>query len=392
MSGHQKVADPVPAGHLDIHEQLQVVRKRWPDPTYDELSDALVRVGDGGRLERVLAFGDRPTSSAALVQTSLGRRFIKRYHTDVRVPAQLQAEHAFVAHLRSRGFATPAHLTAEDGSTAFSVGAWTYEVTAGATGEDRYRGCHTWSAPRPADAFGAGAALARLHGAAAGFDLAPRAPRDAQVSAFELFRPSSDGDSDFAVRWARWIDQRPVLAGYLRKRNVDPPVDFAAHLRFERSLAEVLDAQPGLWTHNDLHVSNLFFDGAAVTDTIDFGLANRTVPLYDLATTIERNAIPWLEITAGQAATINFDVAANIVDGYDSVSPLTRRQRAALVALLPIVQAEFALSAIEHQAGDERADIADWSYDIFFLEHTRWFETAAGAAALAGLRLALGLS
>ena len=53
-----------------------------------------------------------------------------------------------------------------------------------------------------------------------------------------------------------------------------------------------------LWTHNDLHASNLFWSDnsphARATAVIDFGLADRTNAVYDIAQAIERNIVEWL--------------------------------------------------------------------------------------------------
>ena len=52
-----------------------------------------------------------------------------------------------------------------------------------------------------------------------------------------------------------------------------------------------------LWTHNDWHASNLLWSSrephAEVASILDFGLSDRTSAVYDLATAIERNTIPW---------------------------------------------------------------------------------------------------
>ena len=55
-----------------------------------------------------------------------------------------------------------------------------------------------------------------------------------------------------------------------------------------------------LWTHNDLHPSNLFWSNAGrdaeVTAVIDFGLCDRTNAVHDLAHAIERSMVDWLAL------------------------------------------------------------------------------------------------
>ena len=53
-----------------------------------------------------------------------------------------------------------------------------------------------------------------------------------------------------------------------------------------------------LWTHNDRHASNLFWSDAGANArpvaVIDFGLADRTNAVHDLAHAIERNIVDGL--------------------------------------------------------------------------------------------------
>ena len=69
---------------------------------------------------------------------------------------------------------------------------------------------------------------------------------------------------------------------------------------FHAELLPLLPALTPLWTHNDLHASNLLWsdagDDAQATAIIDFGLADRTNAVHDLAHAIERNIVEWLEL------------------------------------------------------------------------------------------------
>ena len=61
-----------------------------------------------------------------------------------------------------------------------------------------------------------------------------------------------------------------------------------------------MPALPPLWTHNDLHASNLLWSDAGgdarAMAIIDFGLADRTNAVHDLAQAIERNIVEWITL------------------------------------------------------------------------------------------------
>ena len=116
-------------------------------------------------------------SAAGLIRRGGTDLFVKRHHIRVRTPAQLAVEHAFIGHLRARGIPAPAVLRATDGATATQHGDFVYEVHEVAGGLDLYRDAVSWT---PYTSLGharaAGAALARLHGAAERFPLPARSP------------------------------------------------------------------------------------------------------------------------------------------------------------------------------------------------------------------------
>jgi Ser/Thr protein kinase RdoA (MazF antagonist) len=152
-------------------------------------------------------------------------------------------------------------------------------------------------------------------------------------------------------------------------------------------IATDLAGEATVWTHGDLHVSNLCWSGAgddaAITDVLDVGLSAATFALFDLATAIERNAIAWLEIERGDIA--RHDLARGIVDGYRAIRPLHARELALLADLMPLVHIDFALSEVEYFEGiTGRRDHADVAYHTFLLGHARWFATEHGRAFLRG--------
>ncbi len=87
----------------------------------------------------------RPMSAAGLVRQAGGDVFVKRHDPRVRSAAQLAAEHAFIAHLRARGFPVPAVRRTRDGVSAVRSGGFVYEVHDVAAGIDLYRDAVSWS-------------------------------------------------------------------------------------------------------------------------------------------------------------------------------------------------------------------------------------------------------
>ncbi|MBU6247735.1 MAG: phosphotransferase [Xanthomonadaceae bacterium] len=355
----------------------------WPILTADELAGVLETVPAAGAPRRVLWHSPRPLSAACLVRAGGGDVFVKRHHRSVRSTAALTEEHAFLRHLQRRGLPVIEVLADRDGRTALAHGDWTYEVHTAARGEDLYRETISWQPPdRSAHAYTAGRMLARLHAASAGHAAAQRGTH-ILVARSEL---ATAADPVSALR--AQLPQRPALADYLAHR--DWPRDFERLFAPWRASQPALARQPRLWTHGDWHVSNLCWSGsgddAEVTCVLDFGLAACNFALFDLATAIERNAIAWLAIDAGNAAA-HPDIARALIAGYREVRPLGTDELHLLADLLPVVHVDFALSEVEYFHGITRsAHAADVAYDTFLLGHAAWFEGAPGRRLLAAIR------
>src|SRR5947208_2444764 len=111
-----------------------------------------------------------PLRAGALVLHGDATVFVKRHHVSVRAPEQLAAEHDFATHLRARGLPVPAVVRLADGRSVLRRGDFCYEVHQLAGGVDLYRDAVSWSPYASlGHAYAAGAALARLHLAAADF-------------------------------------------------------------------------------------------------------------------------------------------------------------------------------------------------------------------------------
>jgi len=184
-----------------------------------------------------------------------------------------------------------------------------------------------------------------------------------------------------------WVAAQPLLAAALAQRSWQR--DLAEVIGpYHATLAPLLSGLPPLWTHGDWHASNLLWstsgEDAYVQSVLDFGLADRSCALVDLALAIERNTIEWLVEPARRA--VHLEHIDALLDGYASVAPLSARDFRVLIALLPIVHTEFALSEVAYFDGVlKQPQDADIAYHDYLLGHTRWFAEPAGRALLTHL-------
>jgi len=372
--------------HLVHGMGTEAVAPDWPPLTVAEADAALRRYPEAAGARRLLWLSPRPLSAAALVETARGGAvFVKRHHGSVRSAAWLREEHGFLAHLRRNGTAVVRVLTDEAGDTAPVGGEWTYEVHSVGEGDDLYRDAISWS---PFTGLGharaAGRALAELHEAARGYDAPPRAPQPL-IAGFSVF--AADDPFDALERYAA---ARPALAAELADRPWRADLD-RWHLPFHRRLRPHLAALEPLWTHNDLHASNLLWRRGRVSTVLDFGLADRACAVHDLATAIERNAVEWLELDARGRAAVHVDAARALVEGYQEIRKLTAAERAALPDLLALCHADYALSEIEYFRGVTGSPQNTELAYRYLVDHTAWFAGPAGAEFLDGLRAELEL-
>jgi Ser/Thr protein kinase RdoA (MazF antagonist) len=363
----------------------------WPPLTVAELDRLLARYPEAGGARRVAWRSPRPLSAAALVLAASGAElFVKRHHVSVRTRRGLAEEHGFLRHLAGNRGPVVRVLAAEDGSTAAvsEDGAWTYEVHTVGPGEDLYREAISWSPFRSlAHARSAGRTLARLHEAARGYD-APTRTVAPLVGGFTVFGDRTDPIA--AAR--RYAGSRPALAADLARRGDWTGELERRHLPFYARLQPHLAALEPLWTHNDLHASNLLWRGADAVTVIDFNLADRAFAVHDLALAIERNAVEWVELAERGRAAVHADAACALIAGYEEVRRLTDAERAALPELLPLCHVDFALSELDYFAGVTRsAENAELAYR-YLVDHTAWFAGADGDRLLRRIRESLAVT
>ncbi|MFI1239934.1 phosphotransferase enzyme family protein [Nocardia salmonicida] len=368
----------------------------WPALTDDEIARAVATTWGGPALAAIEWRGARPLSSTVGVRLDGGERLVvKRMPLRLRDEVALSEEHRFMAHLRDRGVPVPEVLAAvgdrvttppdrdhderdhdravgrgagatdefrRDGDGAGAdVGEFVYEVHREGTGEDRYRADFSWSPYRDSDdAASAGAMLGRLHSAAADFDAPARSARPLLAS--------MHGDVVSAFEWH--IARRPSVDRFLGARDWRTEVP-----EFQVDLSGVAP----LWTHGDWHGTNLLWDGPEVTSVIDFGLADRTTAVFDLATAIERTAIDWVSLRDGGPAHVRVDQITALIQGYRSERTLSTAERDLLPSLLALVHIGYELSEIDYFltiADDPRN--AEIAYHDWLLGHLRWYGTVEG--------------
>ena len=361
------------------------VKPDWPPLTLAEVRALLSRYPGCGEPMEILSVSPRPFSAASVVSTSSGRVFIKRHHHSVRNAEGLLEEHRFMIHLRRRGARVPQVFATDAEETAIEVGEWTYEVHDVPAGLDLYEDVLSWMPFfSAAHAYAAGQALAHLHLAAKGFEEPARKVRPL-VSSFTIFAAE-----DPAAELTRYLEARPALAASsLVQRSCDAALGLLAP--FHARLMPLLPELAPLWTHNDLHASNLMWsdngDQARATAIIDFGLADRTNAVHDLAVTIERNIVEWLELRKGfeedSDVPVHMDQLKALLDGYDAVRPMSAAEAAALAPMTALCHAEFALTEADYFQGvlhsEENMLLCT---DGYLQGHARWYRGAGGTELL----------
>jgi len=368
-----------------------LVSPDWPPLTLAELRPLLAQFPALGEPTRILSVSPRPLSAASVVATRAAQVFIKRHHRSVRDREGLLEEHRFLAHLVAHGVPVPRVLASRAGETAIESSEWAYEVHETPAGIDLYEDAISWTPFRStAHAYSAGQSLARLHLAAQGFTAPPRKPRPL-VASFTIFAAQ-----DPAAEMRNYLTARPSLANHAAVRACADQA-LALLAPFHAELAPLLPALAPLWTHNDLHASNLFWSDAGpnsdvaarATAIIDFGLADRTNAVHDIAHAIERNIVEWLALVQDtkQSPAVHLDHLGALLDGYESLRPLSPEEFAALAPMTALCHAEFAFSEADYFLGplhsEEKAAMA---YDGWLVGHARWFHGAAGRRLLDALR------
>ena len=361
----------------------------WPPLNLGEVRALLKSFPDADEPIEIISASPRPFSAASVIQTSSERIFVKRHARAVRDVEGLMEEHRFMEHLRTKGIPVPRIFKTRSGETAIEWGESTYEVHGISAGLDLYEDAISWTPFRSiAQARSAGEMLARLHRAAESFSAPSRKPRPL-VASFSIFASQSamEGMKHYCIA-------HPVL-----ERDAQTRADCATTLDllapFHDELKPLLPALHPLWTHNDFHASNLFWSDtgshAHVSSVIDFGLADCTNAVYDIAQAIERNIVEWLLLTQdrnrGDDVPVHVDHMLAMLEGYEERRPLSRTEAIALAPMLALGHAEFALTEADYFLGvlqsPEKARVATHDYLVC---HAQWFRGPGGQKILDPLR------
>jgi Ser/Thr protein kinase RdoA (MazF antagonist) len=358
-----------------------LVAPDWPPLTNPEVTAVLVGYPELLGPFRIVSVSPRPLSAASVVVTRERRVFVKRHARAVRDAEGLGEEHRFMAHLRRRGANVPDVLEGVHGETAVEAGEWTYEVHAVPDGVDAYEDAISWTPFRCVEhARATGMELARLHDAAREYDAPVRRGR-ALVAGFMIF-----AEEDAGAAFERYVEARPALRAYLAQRDCrEEALELLAP--FHAELLPLLPELTPLWTHNDLHPSNLFWSDAGrhaeVTAAIDFGLCDRTNAVHDLAHAIERSVVDCLALVNDPAhpenVTVHFDHMWALLDGYESVRRMSDEEARALAPMLALCHAEFALSETDYFLSALNSEEKAWyACEGYLVLHARWWRGAGG--------------
>jgi Ser/Thr protein kinase RdoA (MazF antagonist) len=365
-----------------------LVEPDWPPLSPDEVCSVLSRYPGLRGPFRIASTSPRPLSAACVVATLNQPVFVKRHARQVRDAETLREEHRFMEFLRTHGAPVPQALFCDSGDTFVEDDQWTHEVHTVPSGVDAYEDAISWTPFRsPQHARSAGEMLARMHLAAEDYEAPARRSRQL-VAGFTIF--AADQPEEALDRYVR---ERPALQRYLLQRQcAKQAMDLL--LPFHEELAPLLPQLKPLWTHNDLHGSNLFWSGrgprATATAVIDFGLCDRTNAVHDLAHAIERSVVEWLTLV--NASAISADVPVHMdhlwamLEGYEGVRPLTAAERSALAPMLVLCHAEFALSETDYFLSVLRSPTkAFMACEGYLLSHAEWWH-GSGTHVLTALR------
>jgi len=351
----------------------------WTPLTIEEVRALLRQYPDCGEPIVIEFTSPRPFSAASVVSTSHGRIFVKRHHRLVRDAASLNEEHRFMQYLHNANGPVARVLSTFDGETVIENGDWTYEAHEVPAGEDIYSDALSWTPYLSvAHARSAGQLLARLHLAAEGYD-APQRINRPLVSSYSIYA----GD-DPSQKMNAYLRERAALAN--DRTTHDCCAKALALLDpFYQQLKPYLGELAPLWTHNDLHGSNILWSGKeqCAKVAVDFGLADRTTAVHDIAIAMERSFVEWLELDGLSVEQSNIPVHVDqmlaFLDGYVELRPLTEAEASALAPMMALCHVEYALTEADYFTTVLPSETKKLlCVEGYLVGHARWFHSAAG--------------
>lgn len=369
---------------LSVHSMgNELTQPDWPDFTPQEFDHIVQCYPALEHIQRVLWHSPRPFSTTCIAETATGPVVIKRHDARLRTVADIQTEHQFIAHLHQHHVSVSLPIRTATHQTVIGNKHWTYELFHQASGEDIYRDTMSWQPFLAQEhAYAAGIMLAQLHKASAHFSAPARQTH--YLMASDQIARSTSPMTDITT----WIAQHPLVAQFLNEYPWQASV--TQHLLpLYDELRPYQSLMTPLWGHNDWHASNLLWSTDKprhVATVIDFGLSNKTSALYDIATAIERNMVDWLNINH-KKSLVDCPSLQAFLDGYQHISPLNTVMLAAIAALLPVVHVEYALSEMDYFLSiTYSAKNADIAYQLYLLDHARWFVSDEGQQLLTAIK------
>lgn len=349
----------------------------YPVVDQADLSRVVAAYPDLGAFKGVVRNGLSVNTAACLLETENGVYFAKRYDPDERTADAILAEHALVLRLLEGGFPTPRLLRDVAGETLHWERDLPYALYEKARGEDRYARTPVFApCEDPAETFACGATLAAFHLALAGEGPAAPKPFRGITARFQLMASPSVPHGLAALE-----AEAPILSPFLAEQ-----AEFAACLgwlaEWHRRIKPYLARLPRGVIHGDFIKRNLFWQGHAISDVIDFDLWNVDLWVFDLALSLIPSGFEWPEILAGRARPNERHLRA-FLDGYQSVRKLEPLERAVLPWVVSSARFEFYLSLVARalSRGDRLEAERFWRLLVdtlgWFWANLRWYEAIA---------------
>ncbi|MFO8065298.1 MAG: phosphotransferase enzyme family protein [Spirochaetota bacterium] len=362
---------------------------RRPQPvSNEELARVVARYPTVGRIEK--RGGDKTgrRSAGLLFETETGGRyFLKKRIQSVHPKESVLWRHRVISHLVAKGFSTPAITENEAGETLTEDGEVQYELFEAAHGQDIYHDYESWTPfSRRDHARSAGEALARFHNELRDFSLADATPPGTSPATPETARFDLGFAPDLPAAVERRISASPALSEFFSNIRWKEEIS-GLYLNFHGEARRYMAGVQPWVTHGQWQANNLFFEHDRVASVVGFDLVDVAFRMYDLAAAVDKNAVLWTEIAAGQPNAVRFDVIEELLRGYCSLLPVSMVEAELLGAVLPIHHLDWALSGVEyalvHEASRERAQ---WYYNVYLRDHVRHYHTPSGQKILSFLR------
>ena len=350
---------------------------RRPEIEPSALAQITKRYPAVGAFQGIVRNGMSVNTAACVFETDAGRFFAKRYDPRVTEPHALLGEHGVILQLRAQHFPTPMIHANNRGDTLTYLAEQPYAIFALAHGEDRYGDDPVFAPFRDReDARAAGAMLARFHLALREGLLPPAKPFKGLTAQYRaLLAP------DVPQGLEELLAGAPLLAAYVHARP-----EWAGLRDALAPYAEALEPHLAGWPlgviHGDWIKRNLFWQGAAVVDVLDFDLWNVGHWVFDLALALLPIGFNWPDVLAGRGGPNHADMVAFLA-GYQEGRPLERAELAALPLVMETARVEFYLSAV-HAAlakGDQAQAATFWDLLVrtrgWFVANPGWREALA---------------